>query len=226
MDMLTIDGLLVFVARKNIKHMYLRISANEPQIKVSAPNNISDEAVIHFVLSKRNWIEKQLGSFAAPQLPQPRFANGETVLLFGQIYQLKIIPYQRGKKPSACGNTLFLPAGKTTWENRKKALFEYYRQQLNIHMAPLVSKWEHLIGVEANEVRIKNMRTKWGTCNIRDKRIWLNLQLAKKSVKCVEYVVVHELIHLLEPRHNARFYAYMDKFLPDWKTRKQELNRT
>ena len=93
-------------------------------------------------------------------------------------------------------------------------------------MAPLVSKWEHLIGVEANEVRIKNMRTKWGTCNIRDKRIWLNLQLAKKSVKCVEYVVVHELIHLLEPRHNARFYAYMDKFLPDWKTRKQELNRT
>lgn len=100
------------------------------------------------------------------------------------------------------------------------------RNKLNLILPDLIHKWQTIIGVEAAEYKIKKMKTRWGTCNTRDRRIWINLELAKKSLNCLEYIVVHELVHLLERSHNARFKGFMDKFMPQWRMYKAELKCT
>jgi hypothetical protein len=101
---------------------------------------------------------------------------------------------------------------------------EWYRGELKAKMPSLIAKWEEIIGVKVNDFGVKNMRTKWGTCNIRAKRVWMNLQLAKKPFACLEYIVVHELVHLLEKNHTPAFIEYMDKFMPGWRVTRDQLN--
>ena len=123
------------------------------------------------------------------------------------------------------GNKLILTVREfSTTQQREKIMTEWYRKQLKEKLPELVEKWEEIIGVKAETVRVKNMLTRWGTCNTKDKRIWINLQLAKKPIECLEYVIVHELVHLLEKSHNSVFVDYMDKFLPDWRVTKDLLN--
>lgn len=110
-------------------------------------------------------------------------------------------------------------------EQRQKVLNSWYRQQLKLQIPPLIDKWEKVINVNINEWGVKLMRTKWGTCNIQDQRILLNLELAKKDPLCLEYVIVHEITHLLERTHGAKFQALMDEFMPNWRTYKEKLNR-
>jgi predicted metal-dependent hydrolase len=113
---------------------------------------------------------------------------------------------------------------KSTQQQRKNVMKEWYRNELKEKIPPLIKKWEHIMGVKVNSWGVKNMKTRWGTCNTKEKRIWLNLQLVKKPVDCLEYVVVHELVHLLEKNHTQAFIGYMDKFLPNWRVIKDELN--
>jgi predicted metal-dependent hydrolase len=113
----------------------------------------------------------------------------------------------------------------STRSKRKETLDEWYRTELKKILPAIIKKWEDVIGVQSNDYGIKKMRTKWGTCNREAKRIWLNLELAKKPVECIEYIVVHELVHFLERSHNERFIAYMDKFMPKWRFHRDELNR-
>jgi len=123
------------------------------------------------------------------------------------------------------GNKLILTVRESsTTQQREKVMTEWYRELLKKKLPELVRKWEGIIGIQAESFRIKNMLTRWGTCNIKDKRIWINLQLAKKPIECLEYVVVHELVHLLEKSHNSVFVEYMDKYLPDWRVKKDLLN--
>jgi predicted metal-dependent hydrolase len=123
------------------------------------------------------------------------------------------------------GNMLILTVRESsTSQQREKVMTEWYRKQLKEILPKLVAKWEETIGVEAESVRVKNMLTRWGTCNTKDKRIWFNLQLAKKPIECLEYVVVHELVHLLEKSHNSVFVGYMDTYLPDWRVTRKRLN--
>lgn len=113
----------------------------------------------------------------------------------------------------------------TTTKKRKSILDEWYRAEMKKVIPPLLEKWENKIGVKANNFGVKLMRTKWGTCNIEAKRIWLNLELAKKPLICLEYILVHELVHLLERNHNDRFIKYMNEFMPKWRFHRDELNR-
>lgn len=101
---------------------------------------------------------------------------------------------------------------------------DWYRRNIKKEIPQLLEKWQKIIGVTASDWGVKNMKTRWGTCNIEDKRIWLNLQLVKKPFECLEYVMVHELVHLLEKNHNKIFISYMDEFLPNWRKIKEELN--
>jgi hypothetical protein len=124
-------------------------------------------------------------------------------------------------------NTIELYIRPGTCRDRKKSILdEWYRQQLKELLPALIQRWEKKMGVQVNEFRIKKMKTRWGTCNIKAKRIWLNLDLAKKPVECLVFIVVHEMVHLFERKHNDRFVSYMDKFMPRWKFNKEVLNRT
>jgi predicted metal-dependent hydrolase len=120
---------------------------------------------------------------------------------------------------------LFMPAG-TTGESRKRVVTEWYRTQLKETIPPLLAKWEQKTGIRVKEWRIKRMKTKWGSCNTSAGRIWLNLELAKKPIRCLEYIIVHEITHLLEPSHNENFVSRMDSFMPNWRNCRDELNST
>lgn len=123
------------------------------------------------------------------------------------------------------GHLILQVRPESTPEQRERVLNDWYREQLKSKLPEVIQKCEQVVGVHASEWKVKNMRTKWGTCNIDRKRIWINLQLAKKTPECLAYVVTHELVHLLERNHNELFQKYMDAFFPEWRVVKETLNQ-
>lgn len=229
---LEIDGITIDIEKKKVKNMRLVVSPDK--IRISAPMNVSLENITAFVTSKIEWIKKHQQRFSA-QTKQPKkvFLEEERHYFQGIAYILRIIKHKERPKiilttENINGETkqflnLYVkPDIDTTMYS--SILNQWYRIQLEKIAKPLIQKWEAIIGVKSNEFRIKQMKTRWGTCNIQAKRIWLSLELAKKSLNCLEYIIVHELVHLLERLHNARFVGFMNKFMPEWKIYKNELN--
>lgn len=216
------------VIKKKIKNMHLSVLPPDGDVRISAPIDISDEAIELFAVSRIAWIKKQIKKFEdQPRQTEREYVSGESHYFFGKRYRLEVKHTNGNSKVEIQGNKiLFTIKPESTSVQRANTLNAWYRKELRLKVHPLIEKWEEIIGVSANEVKIKDMRTKWGTCNVSDKRIWLNLQLAKKPIECIEYVIVHELVHLLENSHNARFILFMDNFLPDWRARREELNET
>jgi predicted metal-dependent hydrolase len=214
------------VNRKKIKNMYLRVSRQDGRVSISAPLRTSDEAIVRFAESKLDWIIKQLKRRDKGLIQtEPEYIEGEIHYVWGEPFYLEV-RHQNKSSIDIIDNKLILTIRKgSTSTQRKKLLIEWYRGLLMECLPKVVEKWEPIIGVRTESVRVRNMTTRWGTCNTRDKRIWINLELAKKPLCCLEYVVVHELVHLLEPSHNAVFKSYMDHFLPDWRIIKAELNK-
>jgi predicted metal-dependent hydrolase len=180
------------------------------------------------VISRLAWIRRQQGKFAQQERQSAReYVSGESHYYLGRRYLLNVV-YRAGVPSVAMRNNttldLFVRPGSDTAQ-RERVLFTWYRRQLKQLIPPLVAKWEAIIGVEVAEWRVKQMKTRWGACNPEARRIWLNLELIKKPASCVEYIVVHEVVHLLERRHNEQFTAYMDKFLPHWRLLRDELNQ-
>ena len=152
--------------------------------------------------------------------------NGECHYLWGKKYRLQLTK-ANGKytvKPTSNNRLTLAVAENTTTDNKLKHLNQFYRQELQQTLIKLLPRWQKKLEVEANSINIKKMKTKWGSCNIEAKRIWLNLELAKKPMECLEYILVHEMVHLLERHHNDRFRSLMDKHLPDWRERRDLLN--
>ena len=220
------DGIEVLITRKRVKYLRLSVSPLKREARVSAPLFVSDEAIRQFVEGKTGWIRTQMEKYGnRPETPAPEYLTGEAHAVFGREYRLQVLS---AKRPGIefCGETIFLSAKPgSTVQERERILFEWYREQLKNTVPPLLEKWERIIGVKTNSFGVKNMKTRWGTCNSRAKRVWFNLQLAKMPPACLEYIVVHELVHLLETGHGDVFKGYMDRFLPDWRIRKKELNR-
>jgi len=187
---------------------------------------MKDEAIRNFVISKLAWIKKQQAKFQAQE------GQAETEYVSGERYYYQGIPYilnvmhtnkkQRVEISKKQINLFIRP--DSTKEQRERILLEWYRSELKKQIPGLISKWENIIGVKVNSWGVKLMKTRWGTCNPKAKRIWINLELAKKSPRCLEYIIVHEMVHLLEKHHNKRFYAFMKQFLPNWREIKAELN--
>lgn len=153
------------------------------------------------------------------------FVSGESHYFFGSRYILEVVESDM-PGVSLKGKSKILLSAPAGWgkERREALITEWYRRKLKTIVPDVISKWEERMGVKSSDWRVKKMKTKWGTCNIRDKRVWLNLELAKKPMHAIEYVVVHELAHLLERKHNDRFVAIMDEHFPTWRTVKAELN--
>lgn len=213
------------VNKKKIKNMYLKVSRQDGKVSVSAPLRTKDDIIKRFVASKLDWIDKQVKKFEnRKSLIDLEYKQDEIHYVWGKPYSLEI-KYENKKGVEILDDKLILAIHKdSTIIQREKLLIEWYRKQLKERLPDLVEKWEYIIGVSVESVRVRNMTTRWGTCNTRDKRICFNLQLAKKPLKCLEYVVVHELVHLLEPSHNVVFKNHMDKYLPNWREIKRELN--
>ena len=226
METIELDGVEISIKKKKMKHMYLRVLPPDGRVLVTAPNFFSDEMIREFVFSKRCWILEQRKRFEGQKVfEKHRYVTGERFDLWGKEYELLVQESARPYQGVLPGERIVMQTGKdSTTEQREQLLNEWYRMQLKQAMTAVLQKCEKLTGLSVNEWRIKNMRTRWGTCNVAKKRIWLNLQLAKKSPECLEYVVVHELVHLLERGHNARFYGYMDRFYPNWKEVRERLS--
>jgi predicted metal-dependent hydrolase len=224
---LHISGLEILVIRKNVKNLNLRVYPREQQIRVSVPRRIPESSVIKFIQSKLSWIRTHLSNYreAPPKMPL-LFESTEKHLFQGKEYELLVIEKNEAPKVfvSDEGTLILQVRSGSTKEKRSSVLKEWYRARLKEEIPLLIEKWEKPMGVQVKEFGVKLMKTRWGTCNIRDRRIWLNLELAKKRPELLEYVVVHEMVHLLERLHNKRFYAFMSKFLPEWKNLKDELN--
>jgi predicted metal-dependent hydrolase len=226
-NQITVGNLQIEVLRKDIKNLHLSVHPPHGRVRVATPIKISDESVRLYVISKIPWIRKQQEQFEQQDRQVVRqFVARESHYLGGERHLLRL-NYHNGSPRVELRNKGYIDMfmkEESTIEQRHRAMQNFYREQLKIQIIPLIEKWEQKLEVLLNEWGIKQMKTKWGTCNIEAKRIWLNLELAKKPLDCVEYIIVHELIHLKERHHNKNFVAHLDKFLPNWRSRKQLLN--
>ena len=180
-----------------------------------------------YAISKLSWIKKQQTKLQNQEREAPRdFINRESHYFKGQHYLMKVIEENAPPKVILQHKTIELYVRPGTYTEKRKAILDnWYRMKLKETVAAIIEKWEMIINVQVNEFGIRKMKTKWGTCNRAAKRIWLNLELAKKPVECLEYIAVHEMVHLLERNHNDRFVSLMDEFMPKWRFFKDELNR-
>ena len=224
---LKVGGLTIEVVRKDIKNLHLGVYPPHGRVRVATPLVVSDEAVRLAVIDKLGWIKRQRARFAEqPRQTQREMVNGESHYFLGQRYRLRLHEQTGSARVAVRGVSsldLFVRPG-TTADQREAVLLRWHREQLKELIPPMLEKWEPRLGVQASAWGIKKMRTKWGSCNAASRRVWFNLELAKKPVQCLEYIVVHELAHLLERHHNERFTELVEASFPLWRQCKAMLN--
>ena len=225
--MITVSGLRVEVTRKSIKNLHLGVYPPSGRVRVAAPLRVSNEAVRLAVVGKLGWIRRQQARFEGqPRESAREMVSGESHYYLGQRYRLHVV-YNDEPVGVVVRNKATLELHvrpRTDVAARQRLLMRWYRQQLKEMIPPLLTRWQKRLGVQVSDFGIKKMKTKWGTCTAEARRIWINLELAKKSADSLEYVVLHELVHLLARHHDDRFIAIMDKHLPRWRALREELN--
>ena len=219
---LTVDGIVVHVQRKAIKNLYLRVKEPDGEVYASAPLHVKNERIEAFVRQKAEWIGKQ-----RDRIRTRAAAAGDenTLILLGRAYPIvtKVgVSHNNAILSDRC-LSLFLRAD-CTHEERDALLRELCRKELEKEIGLLLSTWESRTRLRASSWHIRSMKTRWGTCNVRDRRLCFSLKLAHKPTRCVEYVVLHEVAHLKVPNHGKDFVALMDTYMPDWRDRRRELN--
>lgn len=205
--------------------MHLYVKPPNGKVKISAPLTMSDEAIERFIRTRVSWIKKQIIKFDN-QLRQTEreYVSGETMYVWGKQYYLQT-SYGNKNILILSGDKADLTVRKeSTVKQRDNFVNEWYREQLKTEISRILPKWEKKTGLNAKKWQTKYMTTRWGTCNKKSGNIWLNLQLAKKTPECLEYVILHELIHLVEKTHNKLFISLMDKYMPMWREVKATLN--
>ena len=226
---LEVGGISVEVVRKRIKHLHLGVYPPEGRVRVAAPMHLDDDAVRAAVISRLAWIRRKRAEFARqPRQSRREFVSGESHYFEGRRYRLAVVE-STGRTGIRLRNNAWMemrvrPA--TGRDAREAILYGWYRACLRERVPEIIAEWEPRIGVSVADWRIRRMKTRWGTCNAAARRIWLNSELAKKPLPCLEYVVVHEMVHLIEPSHNERFREIMDRAMPGWPLRADELNRS
>lgn len=223
---MTVGGVSVQVVRKTIKNLHLGVYPPHGRVRVAAPLAVSDEAVRLAVVGKLGWIKRQRARFEAQVRQSAReMVSGESHYYLGRRYRLRWVNATTGRIQFQNQTTMILYAPLTTsMESRRQIMETWYRHQLRALLGPLIEKWADQLGVNPSKWGIRKMKTRWGGCNPHTGKIWFNLELVKKPVQCIEYLVVHELAHLLECHHDDRFTTVMNKHLPHWRHYRQELN--
>ncbi len=227
-DTVTVDGIEVQVVRKAIKNLHLGVYPPDGRVRMAVPNHITDDNVRLAVVSRLSWIKKQQQAFRQQARQSERqYVSGECHYYQGKSFRLEVIE-RRGRhavEAMQSGRLRMYVSPGTSVANRAKLLEEWRRSELRVRVAELLDQWQPLVGKEVTHWGIKKMRTKWGSCNRERRSIWLNLELSKKPPECLEYILVHELVHLLERGHNDNFKQHMDRLLPQWRLIKARLNQ-
>lgn len=227
MDRITIGKITVDVVRKDIKNMHLAVYPPTGRVRIAAPTRVNEEAIRLFIISRLGWIKRHQGKFRKQQRETPReYLERESHYFQGRRYLLRIKETTGAGYVDLKGKTyLDLYVKPDASAHYKRGIInEWYRGELKKIIPDMIQHWEKKLNVTVNDWGVKQMKTKWGSCNAEAKRIWLNLELAKKPVQCLEYIIVHEMVHLLERRHSDRFMSLMDAHLPNWRQLKKELN--
>lgn len=228
MTQITISNIKIDLVHKEIKNIHLAVYPPTGRVRISAPFKVNEDTIRLFAISKLGWIKRNQRKFEKQERQTKReFKNRESHYYNGKRYLLNIIEHDFPPKVTLQSKTyinMFVRKG-TTIAKRNEVMNEWYREQLKKKIPVLIEKWEKKIGIKVKDWGVKLMKTKWGSCNNKERRIWLNLELAKKPVHCLEYIIVHEMVHLFERHHNERFLYYLDRFFPNWKKIKNELNR-
>lgn len=217
----------VDVVRKDIKNVHLSVHPPTGRVRIAAPERMSLDTVRVFAISKLTWIRRQQRKLLEQERETPReFLDRESHYVWGKRYLLKVIEADQPPSVELSHGRMILCVRPGTDTARRREIFEeWHREQLRNAVPPLLEKWERLIGVTVERFFVQRMKTKWGSCNHGAGSIRLNTDLARKPRECLEYIVVHEMAHLLEPTHNARFIELMNGFMPKWQYRREILNR-
>jgi len=218
----------VEVVRKDIKNLHLAVYPPNGRVRVAVPTRVSDDAVRLAVIARLSWIRKRQAALEQQERQSEReMVTGESHYVNGRRYLLDVVERHAPFRVTIRNNrTLELQVRPgSDRARRERVLWDWYRRSLRRQIPGLLEKWEPVIGVKVAACGIKRMKTRWGTCNVESRRIWLNLELAKKPPECLEYILVHEMVHLLERAHSDRFRGYMDEFIPQWRLHRETLNR-
>jgi predicted metal-dependent hydrolase len=223
---LTVGGIGVDIVYKDVKNLHIGVYPPIGRVRVAAPRHLNDEQIRLAVIQRLPWIKRNQQRLRdAERQTEREMVNGESHFLWGRRLRLDVTPHSGRAGVHVSGDRLLLRIPESADAGaRRAALDRFYRRQLQAEIESLVRKWEPLIGRDVEGWTVRRMKTKWASCNPRSARLWFNLELAKKPTRCVEYLVVHEMVHLLERGHGERFIALMDKFLPDWRQRRDELD--
>lgn len=224
---MVVSGITIEVVKKEIKNLHLAVYPPDGRVRIAAPLNTSDDTIRLFVISKLSWIRRRQGEVTEHNRQSPReYVSGENHYFKGQRYILNVHYIDEPPRISLRNKKqmdMYVRPNATV-EKRKEILFDWYREELKRVISSLIEKWSDIIGVSPNHYDVKIMKTRWGTCNPNGKRLWFNLELIKKPLHCIEYIVVHEMIHLIEEKHNEKFTALLDLYLPQWLQIRDELN--
>lgn len=221
-----IEDIEFILMLKPIKNLYIRVK-KDGKAYVSVPKRLSQAQLQMTLLSHLPWVKAQLAKLSSlPIAAALQYQSGEVHRLWGKSFILQLSTDHSKANVVVQGDHIILQSnGDLALEQKIKVLDSFYRTEIQKVMPEMILQWEEKMHVQSSEWRLKKMKTRWGTCNTRVKRIWLNTELAKYPLECLEYVLVHELVHLLERSHNHRFKALMTEFLPEWPMRKQLLHQ-
>lgn len=227
MEHIIINNIPIEVEYKKIKNIHLSVYPPNGKVHISVPETMKPDSVRLYAISKLSWITRQKENVLKQERQTPReYVSGENHYFKGQRYRLKVI-YHNDIPKVVLGGKKFINLyvrESATIAKRAEVLKEWHRKELRETLAPLVEKWSQILQVSPKHWEIKQMKTRWGSCNTRTKRLLFNLELAKKPTHCIEYIVVHELAHLIERQHNERYISILNTHLPQWEVYKDELN--
>ncbi len=226
MHQINLGNINIDIIAKDIKNVHLAVLPPLGRVRISAPKRMNLETIRMFAITKLDWIRKN----QAKMLNQSRegardYISGESHYFLGKRYLLKVVNTSEKPNVLCSHNNIILNIKQdSNKENKQKLLQEFYRKQLKEILLRMIEKYEKSMNLKVEELQIRKMRTRWGSCNPRKKKIIINLELVKKPLQCLEYVITHEMVHFFERKHNKKFISYMDKFLPNWRHCKQNLN--
>ena len=222
-----LGDITVDVVLKDIKNIHLSIHPPTGRVRISAPSRTNLDTIRVFAVSKLGWIKAQQKKLQEQDRETPReYLDRESHYVWGTRYLLEVIEADEAPSVELTHSWMLLRVRPGADESKKEAIVqEWYRDQIKEAVPPLIAKWEPRMGVEIDRFFVQRMKTRWGSCNHKARTIRLNTELAKKPPECLEYIVVHEMAHLLEPTHNQRFVALMDRFMPNWPFYRDQLNQ-
>jgi predicted metal-dependent hydrolase len=222
-----LGNIVVEVVLKDIKNIHLSVYPPNGRVRISAPRRMDLETIRVFAISRLAWIRQAQKKLKEQARETPReYLERESHYVWGRRYLLKVVEVDAVPSVELKHSRMVLSLRPGADEKKRQAVVEeWYRAQLRQASAPLIAQWESRLGAKVARIYVQHMKTKWGSCNPRRASIRLNTDLAKKPRECLEYILVHEMAHLLEPSHNARFVALLDRYLPNWKLLRDELNR-